>query len=302
MGRISILSAVLLAAMPLMAPPAAAQAAGKDAVQAFVEAFATPTRITGKIARWEDGICPLVMGQQPAITKFVTQRVKDVAATVGAPVNDAPSCTPNIEILFTRMPEELLGNIRKHQSEYLGYAESNSERDRLASVTRPVQAWYTTQTRDLHGLDRIDTGERRGEGVSMPCFTCTGRSAGPTLYLSEATFAQVTGNRVSDGVRSAFYHVIIVADVNRLKGYEAGPLADYIALLALAQLNSLDSCLSLPSVETMLAKGCEAKTGALTRNDIAYLRGLYRMSADRKLLASQKSEIADSMNAALSGQ
>jgi hypothetical protein len=41
---------------------------------------------------------------------------------------------------------------------------------------------------------------------------------------------------VSAGVRSGFNRIIIVADINKLAGIEAGPLADYIAMLALTQL------------------------------------------------------------------
>lgn len=270
----------------------------REAIENFVAAFATPTHMTGKIARWESGICPLTVGQQPAVTKFVTQRIKEVAALVGVPVDASPSCAPNIDIVFTKIPQELLDNIRKHQPDYLGYATSAAEMEKLATVTRPLQAWYATQTKDRQGLSRIDKAMRNGEGAPMSCFTCVGRG-GPTEYLPDANYLAVTGDRISDGVRSAFYHVVIVADINRLSGYEAGPLADYIAMLALTQLNSLDTCQSLPSVENMLAKGCESKTGALTANDIAYLRGLYKMSPDRISLISQKSDIADRMNQSL---
>jgi hypothetical protein len=254
--------------------------------------------MTGKIARWEDGICPLTVGQQPAFTGFITQRVKDVAAMVGAPVNASQSCTPNIEIVFNRIPQELLNNIRAHQPDYLGYAANNAEKDRLAKVTRPLQAWYATQTTDRRGRNQIDAATRPGEGIGLPCFTC-GRGSGSTEYLPDATYARVSGDHINNGLKSSFYHVTIIADINRLKGYEAGPMADYIAMLALTQINSLDTCQTLPSIENMLAKGCEAKTGALTENDMAYLRGLYRVNPDRALFASQKSEIAGSMKAAL---
>jgi len=303
------LCAIILAPSPSPAQPAPAPAESatgtgtrsRDVIKKFVASFATPTHMTGKIARWEDGICPLTVGQQPAVTKFVTQRVKDVAAMVGAPVNAMQSCTPNIEIVFTKLPQELLDNVREHQVEYLGYAQSGAQLEKLATVARPVQAWYTTQTKDRHGMSRIDSALRTGEGIAMPCFTCLGRG-GPTEYLPDATYASVSGDHISDGVRSVFYHIIIVADINRLNGYEAGPLADYVAMLALAQLNSLDTCQELPSIENMLAKGCEAKTGELTGNDIAYLRGLYGMSPDRMLLATQMSEIADRMSQTLGGQ
>jgi len=299
---IRIVSVSLLLAAPLLAAmPVAAQA---PAVQAFVASFATPTPRTGKIARWEDGVCPRTTGQQPAVAAIVNQRVKDLAAFAGAPVNDSPGCAPNIEIVFTASPQALLDNVREHDPDFLGFAESGRERERLAAVTRPIQAWYTTQTRDLHGLNRIDSARRPGEGVPMKCFTCGGGRGpvGPTEYLSDATYAHVSGNRVSDGVRSAFYHILIVADPGKLQDHGIGPLADYIAMLALTQVNSPDNCRPLPSIVNMLAKDCTAKTEMLTKNDATYLRGLYKMSADRQLFSTQKGEIADSMEAALAGR
>jgi hypothetical protein len=305
-ARFAMALCAVLAATPWAhAQPAASDSAAqagpksREAIDQFVGAFATPTHMTGKMARWETGICPLTVGQQPAFTKFVTDRVKEVAAKVGAPVNNAASCAPNIDIVFSRIPQELLDNIRGHQPDYLGYAESNAELEKRAKMTRPVQAWYATQTQDRQGRNRIDSGMRLGEGSAVACTAC-GRG-GPTDYLADATYAKVSGNRINDEVKSSFYHVVIVADINGLKGYEAGPMADYIALLALTQLNSLDVCQPLSSVENMLAKGCEAKTGALTQADLAYLHGVYKMSPDRMSVSTQKSEIADRMSEALAG-
>ena len=282
MIRKSTALAMVMALVAVAGGKASAQPT-PDTIESFVTAFAAPTHITGKIARWDDGICPLTVGQQPAVTQFVSQRVKQVAAMVGAPVNADPSCKPNIEIVFSRVPQDLLDNIRARQLDYLGYAQSSAEIKELATVTRPVQAWYATQTKDLNGMGRIDSTRRTDEGIATP-------------------FARSTGNHITEGVHSAFYHIVIVADINRLAGYEAGPMADYIAMLALAQLASLDTCQPLPSIENMMAKGCEAKTGTLTANDIAYLHGLYKMTADTKLLISQKNEIADSMKTSLAAK
>ncbi|HEV2224670.1 MAG TPA: hypothetical protein VGR84_16890 [Candidatus Acidoferrales bacterium] len=68
---------------------------------------------------------------------------------MGAPVSDMKSCTPNIEIVFTTAPQVLLDGIRKDDPDYLGYATTSDQRDALATVSRPVQAWYTTETIDL---------------------------------------------------------------------------------------------------------------------------------------------------------
>jgi len=49
----------------------ARRAQAPDTVQAFVASFATPTPRTGKIARWEDGVCPRTVGQRPALAGIV---------------------------------------------------------------------------------------------------------------------------------------------------------------------------------------------------------------------------------------
>jgi len=282
---ISVCAALLAAAgaaaaQPAQSPPRAPTS--PEAVVQFVDNFVTPTHTTGKVARWEEGICPLTVGQQPAVTKFVSDRVKQIAALVGAPVNSSATCTPNIEIVFSRVPQELLDNIHARQPDYLGYAESGADIKKLATMTKPIQAWYETQTVDLRGMGRID-------------------SARPQENPNGVHVARSTGNHLTDGVRSTFAHIVIVADVTKLAGYEAGPLADYITMLALTQINSLDTCQPLFSIENMLAKGCEAKNGKLTDNDIAYLRGVYKMAGDKKLLANQQNEIASVMQKVLDG-
>lgn len=278
----------------------------REMVDTFVKSFVAPTRLTGKIARWESGICPRAVGQRPATAQYVSQHLKDIAAAVGAPVNTRESCTPNIEIVFTNTPQELLDNVRLHDADYLGYAESAAQREKLAMVTRPIQAWYTTQTRDLRGIGSVDSGRSRGAGTSMsnftsvPCSGCAGRNAAP-IELGDARFANVSGNRVSDGVRSALYHVLIVVDPRKLPDQEIGPLADYIALLALSQLNSLDTCQQLPSIVNMLAPACERKPNSITEEDLAFLRGLYKASPEKSLVV-QQNEIANRMSDALAGR
>jgi hypothetical protein len=121
------------------------------------------------------------------------------------------------------------------------------------------------------------------------------------MHLSNAHAAAVTGTRLGDGLRSDLYHVIIVVNPDQLKDYEIGSLADYISLLALSQLNALDTCQQLPSIVNLLAEGCARKENALTDSDLAYLRGLYKMSPDRTL-RTQQDEMAYQMSESLAGR
>jgi hypothetical protein len=84
------------------------------------------------------------------------------------------------------------------------------------------------------------------------------------VTLPNARAEAVTGTRLGDGLRSDFYHIVIVADPNKLMEYEIGSLSDYIAMLALTQLGSLDTCQQLPSIVNMLATGCDKKVPCVT--------------------------------------
>jgi hypothetical protein len=293
----------------LLALPAAAQPAAngtesvtvtgtrsRQVIDKFVESFAAPTRMTGKLARWQVGVCPVAVGLKPAFTKFITQRLKDVAAKAGAPVAGL-SCKPNIEIVFTTTPQALIDNVRKQNEAFLGYADNTDAVDALAKVTRPIQAWYLTATVDLRGNVLVDSAKAPPTEITLP--DPYHNPPFITVYTKQGAMS-VTGTRLGDGLRSGFYHVIIVADPTKLVEYEMGAVGDYIAMLALTQLSSLDTCQTLPSIVNMLAPGCERRTTALTENDAAYLRGLYHMGPGRNL-RNQEDDVAYQMDQQFQG-
>jgi hypothetical protein len=190
--------------------------------------------------------------------------------------------------------------VRAHDWAFLGYADNDAQRVALATVTRPIQAWYTTATKDLRGKMQVDSASMAGAGneIQIPCKGCV------TGYMN-LTYAKsadsVTGSRLGDGKRSTIYHVIIAADPTKLVDHEIGAVADYIAMLALTQLSSLDTCQTLPSIVNLLAAGCGQQTAALSSNDAAYLRGLYQMSAGL-MLRGQEDGIVYDMAKSLEGK
>jgi hypothetical protein len=289
-------------AVPALAQPATENVTvtgtrSRQVIEKFVESFAAPTRMTGKLARWQDGVCPIAVGLKPAFTKFIAQRLRDVATKAGAPLAGA-SCKPNIEIVFTTTPQALIDNVRKQNEAFLGYADNAEALDRLAKVTRPIQAFYLTATVDLRGNVLVDSAKTPPTAIILPDIYHDPPFI--TVYTKQGAMT-VTGSRLGDGLRSGFYHVIIVADPRLLVEYEMGAVGDYIAMLALTQLSSLDTCQTLPSVVNMLADGCAQKPDSLTENDAAYLSGLYHMSPGRNL-RTQENEVAYRMDQSFQGQ
>ena len=85
----------------------------REVITRFVESVTTTARMTGKIARWETAICPVVVGLRPSALALISQRLRQVANDVGAPVSSDPSCKPNIEIVFTTTPQALANKMAR---------------------------------------------------------------------------------------------------------------------------------------------------------------------------------------------
>ncbi len=304
-------SALLLAgAMAASAQPASQTESvtvtgSRDAYHDFSKTFAVPTKFTGKIARWEHRICPVVSGQNPHYTAFITQHLKYVALAAGAPVNTDESCRPNIDIVFTTTPQALLDTVSKNDMHYLGYFESIAQRDALAKVTSPIQTWYATESTDRKGRTRLDTGRSIVGGTTVGNFNglspTNGADVGPesagtpgTALTDMAPFFSSSGNRLNDEIHTGFNHVLIVIDSTKLAGQDIVPLADYISMLALAELKP-NACQELPSVVNRMMADCRHEASdTLTMYDLAYLQGLYHMTTGRNMVA-QRSEIGDVM-------
>ena len=240
-------------------------------VRDFVGSYAAPVpSLIGQIARWNVEICPVTVGLSAGFNTFVTSRVKEVAALVGAPVEAAGDaktpCKTNIQIIFTPYPQGLMDAVRKKASWLLGF-HYFAQAKGLATFSYPIQSWYATATADSNGTltaDDLGFGNCGSWG------------------LADACSATVKGRRLGKGFRSEFMVVSVVVDMTKIGDLEIGPIADYIAMLALAQTKSFDECRELASVANLLAPGCAAdkKANALTVTDIAYLRALYQMNMD----------------------
>ena len=289
--------------------------ANSQAINHFVQGVATPTHIIGKVARWEAPICPYAVGMPDDVNALVVQRVKDVAAQVGVRVSTNPICTPNIVIAFTSTPQIFLDSIRKDHRQWLGYQSSSEELDRLGTVTHPIQAWYSTATVDLQGHREIDDphtdNNGRGLLVSGPCYLVGDGGGGIsaasrgnpgricTKVVPNAIGVTVAGSRVSDGLRATFDHVTIIANPLSVQASMTA-IDDYIAVLALAQINSLDTCQALPSITSLLASGCTQAVDSLTANDLGYLKAVYAANP-QKVPGLQKDEIAYRMEQGIAG-
>lgn len=253
----------------------------------FIIAHSTATFL-GKIARWKTGICPVTLGMSDRMNLYVTQRIIRLATTVGAPLDTGEPCKPNVTVLVTDRPQALLDTIRTKHGALLGYHYASQARD-LATMRLPVQAWYATATEDWWGILQADETD-----------LAIGRAVRKIPGLAPVVHA--SGFHGMDGLKSQFVVATIVVDKRKVAGQELGPLSDYIAMLALSQAKSYDTCQGVPSITNLMASGCSEgmKPDAVTDIDVAYLRGLYKAGTGYTYVG-ERGAIAYEMKKSLGG-
>jgi hypothetical protein len=275
--------------------PATVQKQARD----FVQLFTAPSPALDQFARWHRAICVSVAGLPDDQAKRVSSRIQEVANGVGMHALPA-GCHANVEVVFTDRPQAFMDNVAKTHEEVLGYYHRH-DRDRLKAMTRPVQAWYQTAT---------DSGAMAANSALAFATITTqgGASTGVTIHFQgKAEVDDDPENPVPSGCSDApqFTHcmmseltnALIVVDTGHLrKGQTLGPITDYLSMLALAQIKSLDGCAALPSVIDLLGKPCVGRElpDGLTPADAAYLTSLYAsdLEANKPL---EQDEIASRM-------
>lgn len=225
----------------------------RTVVRNFVDVATMPSPLNA-VSRWKTKLCPHTTGMSPSFTKFVDARIRAVGQQIGAPVNMDENCAPNLQIIFTERPQEMLDTIRTKLPALLGYHYAAQARE-LATVEHPIQAWYATGTRD-----------RMGQLI-------------PDNPYGFAT-ATVEGSRLKTGFRAEFLAVTVVVDLVRVENQEIGAIADHAAMLALSQARAFERCRPVPSITNMFLGCGDDIAVTLTKYDAAYLKALYAI-ADR---------------------
>lgn len=229
--------------------------------------------VSEQYARFRDAVCVRVVGLPQEFNAFVAKRVVEMANEVGAPVDKAATCTPNVNVIFSPDPKAQLHDILKRRDIVLGFRWSYSQLRQQATFSRTIQAWYVTRTRDTTGNSSLE--------INNPLYDPqTGRA----------------GSRLENDMSAELVHALVVADANKLADAKIGSVADYVAVLALARWRALERCNSIPTILNLMADGCDGENvpDAATPADRGLLTGLYSVAA-RESGAQQRMSIAQRM-------
>lgn len=266
----------------------------EEAVRDFVGAMSAAPRGNDQLARWDRRICPGVAGLRTRYAQFVIDRMAQRAFDVGLDVGE-PGCAPNILIIVTPDPDAVARDLYENHAGALGYFDNgrNATRGREAfqetfiNSDAPVRWWHVSDDTNADGMSVV-------EPSGAPCMI------GPDfLQILHCTPAvRPIPSRIRAAARQDFGAAYVIVDANRLP--ETGPdfnaLADYIAMVTLAQLDPLTDVSGYPTVLNLWRANGAAAPREMTDWDVSYLRGLYAASSrDARDAGGQERDIAREM-------
>lgn len=240
-----------------------------QAAASYVAEVARPARGRGT-ARWDDGICVGAVNFSRDVARHLVDRVSDVARELGIRALE-PGCDPNILIfgtddgaaLATALVEARPGNFRPRAT---GMTAGSAALRAFQEGDRAVRWWHVSTPIDSA------TG-RRAVRVAGDIFLQGDSTDSPLSYAPQIS---VVGgaSRLNTQIEDRIDRAYVIVDVDLLGEAGLGQLADYVALVSLAQI---DPDAELGRFETILnlfePNGVEV--AGLSPWDRAYLEGLY---------------------------
>lgn len=234
---------------PLVSDPLVVKAVNRARVVSYVRAA---TQLSGNmISRRGPTLCPVVAGGGRDVDRYVRSRLRQVAEGVGIQF-EAKTCYPNLMILFSREPEAMLEQARRRGK--IRYDTISMPRiDRFKANPNPV-CWlsYTSEVPAYGDMSSGDTDIRA---------------------------ARAPDSHILQPVASRLSYSLVVIDARKTDGVEVAALADYVSLIALADIRPDATQPDQASILNLFVEPGGPKR--LTASDQAYLRALYKLKTDR---------------------
>jgi hypothetical protein len=232
-----------------------------EVARSFVEAVGEAPRGRG-LARWHTPMCVGVVNLRPTAAQPLIDHVSALAETLGV-VTGEPGCTPNVVFIFSDDPQGLASSmVDANPREFrLGSRTFNLDASALRHFREsdvPVRWWHTSVPTNS------DTGER---AVRLPGDVDNqGNPSAPTNVVFSSVLSGV--------IRDDLSRVVVIVDASRASDVSPLQLADYLAFVALAQIDPRGDRSSAPSVLNVFDNPYSAE--GLSDWDLAYLKALYR--------------------------
>lgn len=242
----------------------------EDTTEAYVDEVAAPARRRG-LARWKDGMCVGVANLENETAQYLADRVSDVARSLGLRAHE-PDCHPSVLIVATSdgpaFTEQFVAmRPRLFRVGAAGMDRGSAELRDFIHETRPVRWWHVSLPVDSETGDPVTRAPGQVGGIGAHAGGSSAQDYAPQTHIAAAS-------RLNDQTQDILKRVFIIVDVDQLNGASLQQLGDYVAMIAMAQVDPDADTGRFDTILNLFDDPATAPTG-LTGWDRAYLEGLY---------------------------
>lgn len=262
-------------------------------IRDFVGEVAEPNRRRG-LARWDGYLCVGVANLRAEPAQYIVDRVSTVAEDMGLRPGE-PGCAPNVIIIASDAPSALAEQLTRDRRRAFRMGGAGMDRgadaleDFIASQA-PVRWWQLSMPVNAeNGARAVRLPGECKNSCDMEAGSGTPEDYAPTINVFAAS-------RLGTQIVDELFRTVVILDVNQVAGVSAEQLADYVAMVTLAQIDPDADTRGYASILNLFQTP-DAAPG-LTEWDRAYLSGLYDAERTRKNLRAGRLEIADSIHRA----
>lgn len=195
--------------------------------------------------------------------EFVLARVSQATRNAGAQL--APEhCKANFLILISSGPVALLREMERKKPGLFDIPHGMGYLKHFLETDRPVRVWYNSE---FEGED--------GAFASAGTISGAPGSVAPSAGSSDYQSGRLANSRLT---RSGYYAIttaIIAVDLPRMNGINMAQLADYAAMVGLAEINLDAKTDTVPSILRLFSGTGGAPTDGMSPWDQALLKALY---------------------------
>lgn len=210
------------------------------------------------LERWNSPVCPAVGGLPKEQGEFILARLSQIAREAHAPLA-GEHCNPNLVVVVTDDPDAL---VAKWSKRYLGRLNTCNGLGYLNEF--------------LHSKQVVRVYYNAGFSVDGPHTDISALEliANFGSFHNSCASGGVAGTRLSWGAVQDLRSVIIVVDSRRTTSLNIGQVADYVAMVGLAQIRPDGNTGSAPTILSLFGQANPLPTG-LSPWDQSFLQGLY---------------------------
>lgn len=257
----------------------------EEAIREFIGTASAAVAADDQLAMWQGDICPGILGVRRDQAQAFIDRIALRAYQLGVETG-ASGCQPNVFIFFAPDANAFSRQLFEDDRSLFAYfyEQNISTRGHAAledflSAPRPVRWWHVTRRTTAEGMHLASNNVRRG----------------PRDEFKGAQVVRSEGSRLRQAIRQEFARAIIVVDASQTAGFPLPAVADYVAMVTLAQIEPDAALSGHATILNLFTAPDEARPTELTAWDIAYLQGLYHATPEAASTTLQFGEMTHRM-------